>query len=87
MKKFHFMDQCIHPTEIEKDNLNALYSRFNDVLFIIIDPDFSNKEPSHRLFYIKELFSIYTECNKYDPIRIHIESNDFLGTPCLEWFA
>ncbi|MEZ2336040.1 hypothetical protein AB6735_10415 [Mucilaginibacter sp. RCC_168] len=77
MEKYNFVKHGIHPTQIEEDYLNTLFSRFVDVRNIIVSPNFDSDTSIYRLFQIKELFSIYVECIKYKPINDFINSGDF----------
>lgn len=63
------MSNELHPTKEEREFLNLAYNRFFDLYTEIIGDAFWAKEPSKRLHRIQELFSVYVELLKYQPIQ------------------
>jgi transposase InsO family protein len=59
------MSDHIHPTIIEKEFLDISYNRFHDLYDEIMNETFWDKEPSYRLYRVKEIFAVYFELLKY----------------------
>lgn len=64
----------IHPTITEKEFLELAYNRFYNLFDEIMEDSFWNEKASYRLYRLKEIFSVYFELLKYQPIQWVIEN-------------
>ncbi len=67
------MDNILKPNKKELLFLNIAYERFFQLCDIITNDNFMTFSDSVRLFYIKEIISLYTELLNYEPIKYVIE--------------
>lgn len=67
------MDNILKPNKKELLFLNIAYERFFQLCDIITNDKFMTFSDSVRLFYIKEIISLYTELLNYEPIKYVIE--------------
>ena len=69
------MGDSIRPTSAETRYLSLGYNRFYDLYEEINDKNFWNLDPKVRFSKVKDIFSVYTELIKYEPLQIIISTD------------
>ena len=60
------------PNKKERQALSLFYNRFYDLYDEMSDDDFFINDSKKRLFYIKDIFSVYKELLSYEPIQYYL---------------
>lgn len=63
----------LRPTDAEKQFLDLAYNRFYDIFEEVTSNDFLEKDAWYRLSRARDLFGVYAELLKYEPITWVIE--------------
>lgn len=72
------------PNKAEEEFLSLAYNRFYDIFEEIIADSFWGKDEWYRFSKIKDVFSIYSELLKYEPIKLVVDWMEKGGRPPME---
>lgn len=76
----------MRPDQKDLEVLNLFYNRFYDLYEEINSDIFFDTEATMRFYKIREIFSVYKELLKYDPIKDYLTYIKSWGRPPLEGF-